>query len=228
LTSFDPELRSFSCSSSSSSSLAPPTRRAQAFQSASSRERHAEPRHFFMCYFRHFRHMCYFRYLCHFDPRAHGRPFAPGWNTRCGSARIPRAVLGLTPKSVPRLTLGSVGLTCRSASADAASPQHCFTNNLSYQPGLRGQPRKSIASLKHLSCARGIQSYKPADSLAPSGERFPPMRISRIEPLNRCKSSAWSLHGRGNRFSLSQGERAGVRADFFILTSLLGSWGGLG
>ncbi len=35
-----------------------------------------------------------------------------------------------------------------------------FTNNLSYQAGLRDQSGTSIASLTKLSCARGIQSSK--------------------------------------------------------------------
>jgi hypothetical protein len=39
--------------------------------------------------------------------------------------------------------------------------------------------------------------------------------------MNHCKSDVLILPKRGNRFSLSQGERAGVRAGFFILTSLL-------
>src|SRR5580692_5219146 len=36
---------------------------------------------------------------------------------------------------------------------------------------------------------------------------------SRIEPLNRCKFGAFRSPAHGNDFSLSLGERAGVRAD---------------
>jgi hypothetical protein len=47
-----------------------------------------------------------------------------------------------------------------------------------------------------------------------------PRNRSRIEPLNRGKSSAIISLIRGNEFTLSSGERAGVRASFFILTLL--------
>ena len=43
-------------------------------------------------------------------------------------------------------------------------------------------------------------------------ERFLPNEISRIEPMNQCKRGARKSSGRGNNFSLSSGERAGVRA----------------
>jgi hypothetical protein len=48
-----------------------------------------------------------------------------------------------------------------------------------------------------------------------NGERIP-RTISRIKPLNRVKSSASVLPIRGNEFSLSPGERAGVRGGSFV------------
>ena len=47
-----------------------------------------------------------------------------------------------------------------------------------------------------------------------------PRTISRIEPLNRVKSSANLLPIRGNNFSLSPRERAGVR----VSVKLFSSW----
>src|SRR5579863_10224292 len=49
-------------------------------------------------------------------------------------------------------------------------------------------------------------------SLAPPkwGENSP--KNSRIEPMNQCRPSVVPLPGYGNNFSLSPGERAGVRA----------------
>jgi hypothetical protein len=51
-----------------------------------------------------------------------------------------------------------------------------------------------------------------------NGESIP-RTISRIEPLNRVKSSASLLPIRGNNFSLSPGERAGVRVSVKLFSS---------
>ena len=51
-----------------------------------------------------------------------------------------------------------------------------------------------------------------------NGERIP-RTISRIEPLNRVKSSANLLPFRGNNFSLSPRERAGVRVSVKLFCS---------
>jgi hypothetical protein len=51
-----------------------------------------------------------------------------------------------------------------------------------------------------------------------NGERFP-RTISRIEPLNRVKSSANILPIRGKVFSLSPRERAGVRVSVKLFSS---------
>ncbi len=50
------------------------------------------------------------------------------------------------------------------------------------------------------------------------GERIP-RTCSRIEPLNRVRSSASILPRRGNEFSLSPGERAGVRVSVKLFSS---------
>jgi len=48
---------------------------------------------------------------------------------------------------------------------------------------------------------------------------------SRIEPLNRRQSIAVILPRRGNRFSLSSEERAGVRTGFLFFFTLFGVYG---
>jgi hypothetical protein len=65
-----------------------------------------------------------------------------------------------------------------------------------------------------MSANGAIHSRRPKlpSSWPSSGENSP--NPSRIEPLNRGRSSASVRSRRGNTFSLSPGERAGVRAGF--------------
>jgi hypothetical protein len=48
-----------------------------------------------------------------------------------------------------------------------------------------------------------------------------PRRNARIEPLNRRRSIAIILPRRGNHFSLSSEERAGVRTGFLFFLTIL-------
>jgi hypothetical protein len=84
------------------------------------------------------------------------------------------------------------------------------------------QKRPEIVILQ----AAGSVSPSPrfAESAQQNGERIPP-KFSRIEPLNRLRSSASILPIRGNLFSLSSGERAGVRAS--VKPFITGAFAGL-